>query len=730
MLIVFDCSACSSRLEIEADRAGTEVECPTCGGRVVVPRKGLEEGTTIGGFRIERLLGKGGMGEVYLARQLSLDRLVALKILPSNLATHRDVVERFVHEVKLSARLEHPNLVTAYEAGEDSGVLYLAMAYVKGETLHERIRRLGRLPEAEALVIARKIAAALSCAWDDHRLLHRDVKPSNILLDARDEPRLADLGLAKCLDVSGGLTISGAVMGTPNYMSPEQADGRGDVDFRSDIFSLGATLYSMLTGRIPFEGRSLMETLRRQATEPLPDPRADHPGLSPATVALLEVMLARDPAGRPVSWGALIADIDRALAKQPPAAAAPEPGGSVLQRRDRPVAPSRRARRFGRPRPAAVVAVAAALGAALAAAVYSAWRWGAAPRPPEVPPAPTPPAAAVAGVPTPAPDAPASAPRPAEAPPSLAPLPVPAADSEEGERVRRLMEEARTYAAKNPDDVGGLLKRYDAIRSRAGDAPRGRRGADWMSRVAAERAWIVDRARYLLRTEVERAIAEGRFDDARRRLRDEKDPFALETAALRSDLLRAVERAERERAAASAAAARPSPVNVPAVLAAAVADALHGNAALATARLAAARAQTADAAARAELDRADAVLRSLGGVTPTILGSFEAQIGRDTAVEFEDGRRETVRVVAVEGGRVRARRTVPQGFVEIDFGPADLSARERWARVGADGAPEACALRGAVALGAGSLALAEQEFARIDGEIGRALAEAIRAVSR
>ncbi|MCX7817913.1 MAG: protein kinase [Kiritimatiellae bacterium] len=317
MQISFRCSACQCKMAIDASAAGQQVQCPQCGTDVVVPQARLGPGVTIGGFRIERLLGTGGMGEVYLARQLSMDRPVALKILAAHARSPEDK-ERFVQEVKTLARLEHPNIVTAHEAGEDGGYLYLAMSYVNGEALDRRLATQGRIPEREALRIVRKIARALEYAWTEHRLLHRDIKPGNILMDAHGEPKLADLGLAQSVQAAEGRTDRPRVAGTPNYMSPEQAEGRDDLDCRSDIYALGATLYHMLTGQLPYAADTPEETLRRKFEEPLPDPRSFQPQISPATVALLSGMLAHDRAERYSTWKELITDLDRVLAGKPP----------------------------------------------------------------------------------------------------------------------------------------------------------------------------------------------------------------------------------------------------------------------------------------------------------------------------------------------------------------------------------------------------------------------------
>jgi serine/threonine-protein kinase len=294
---------------------------------VEVPPAAAGPGATVAGFRLERLLGEGGMGRVYLARQLSMDRLVALKILPAAMAADAAIVERFVREVRLAARLDHPHLVTAYEAGQDGGVLFFAMAYIHGPTLHEWLVERDPMPEPQALGIALKIARALAYAWTEHRLLHRDIKPANILLDARGEPKLADLGLARTFDnAESGQTMPGAILGTPHFMSPEAAEGR-PTDVRSDIYSLGATLWTMLTARAPFEGEPPAVVLRRQISEPYPDVRAWNPAVSAATLEILGRMLAKDPKRRFRSWEEVIAAMEAAgrpplpVSSRPPIAA-------------------------------------------------------------------------------------------------------------------------------------------------------------------------------------------------------------------------------------------------------------------------------------------------------------------------------------------------------------------------------------------------------------------------
>ncbi|NLF18522.1 MAG: SUMF1/EgtB/PvdO family nonheme iron enzyme, partial [Lentisphaerae bacterium] len=231
--------------------SGRQAHCPQCQGMVAVPESRVDCGATLGGFRLDRRLGKGGMGEVFLATQLSVDRQVAVKVLPPSFAADHEAVERFLHEGRLAARLDHANIVTVYEAGEDGGNYYLAMACVEGESLDRRLKRDGALPEREALTIVRTIAEALCYAWDEFQLLHRDLKPANIMLDRRGRVFLMDLGLAKSLGEETGMTLSGAILGTPHYMSPEQAMGSSQLSVQTDIYALGAPLTYLSLAKVP-----------------------------------------------------------------------------------------------------------------------------------------------------------------------------------------------------------------------------------------------------------------------------------------------------------------------------------------------------------------------------------------------------------------------------------------------------------------------------------------------
>jgi protein kinase-like protein len=265
----------------------------------------------IRGYRILNPLGEGGMGQVFLAEDETLERRVAIKVISRRLAGEGAARARFLREARAMAGVEHPNVVRIYAFGEAEGHLYIVMEYVPGETLAARLARLTRLAAGDALVVAVEVAQALAAAWQ-RGIVHRDVKPANILFDADGRVKVADFGLARAGRPEGAAdasaTAEGAVVGTPHYMSPEQALGR-ETDFRSDIYSLGIVLYEMVGGRKPFQGGTPMEVIAQHLREPLP-PLARHcPGLLPSLTAVVESMTAKIPEERPSSYADLLAKL-------------------------------------------------------------------------------------------------------------------------------------------------------------------------------------------------------------------------------------------------------------------------------------------------------------------------------------------------------------------------------------------------------------------------------------
>jgi serine/threonine-protein kinase len=279
-------------------------------------------GRQFGPYEVLEELGSGGMGKVYRAKNVMLERIVALKTLTPLLSADEGFVQRFLKEARVAARLNHPNIVQIYDFGCVEGIHYLAMEYVDGLSLRALLKR-GRFSERDAIQVVRQAVRALGVA---HALgiVHRDVKPDNLMLTSRGELKLVDLGIAKRVDEEGqGLTQTGQAVGTPHYISPEQIRGLKDIDARSDIYSLGATFYHLVTGQAPYKGTSGALVMSMHLTAPLPDPRQFEPSLSEGLCRVLRKAMAKDPAERYADVGALDRDLQRLQTGQAPEADEP-----------------------------------------------------------------------------------------------------------------------------------------------------------------------------------------------------------------------------------------------------------------------------------------------------------------------------------------------------------------------------------------------------------------------
>jgi serine/threonine-protein kinase len=268
-------------------------------------------GTVLSGrYRLEAKLGSGGMSTVYLARDTTLDRPVAVKVMHREMSEQADQLERFRQEARAVAKLSHPNVVAVIDAGEDGGYPYIVFEYVEGETLKARINRVGALDVQESLAYAIEIGRGLTVAHA-RKMVHRDIKPQNVLIDAEGRAKLTDFGISRQLE-KDGLTATGRVLGTTDYVAPEQAMGRG-ADQRSDIYSLGVVLFEMLTGSVPFSADSQVGVAMKHVNEELPDVQSERPELSAATALVVERATAKDPTQRYADIGEMIDDLSTAL---------------------------------------------------------------------------------------------------------------------------------------------------------------------------------------------------------------------------------------------------------------------------------------------------------------------------------------------------------------------------------------------------------------------------------
>ncbi|HEX7898058.1 MAG TPA: serine/threonine-protein kinase [Planctomycetota bacterium] len=337
----------------------------------------------VGPYKVVKKLGQGGMGAVYLANGPD-GAAVAVKVLSREQAAQGDAAHRFRREAEAAVKLRHPHLVRALVSGEDDGLLYYVMEYVEGGTLDVLLSRPEPLALGRVLNIVIQTARGLDYL---HRqgFLHRDIKPANILLSRDGVAQVLDLGLTK--DLGGGAslqTVTGAVMGTPHYISPEQARGDKSIDARSDLYSLGATLYHLLTNRLPFEGTTALEILSKHIHQRLPDPREFRPEISEHVIHVLRRMMAKEPIHRYADCAALISDLEEVAAGRPPKSDRLEAELSTLAQRRIDV-PRRKSRKLP--------LFAGAGAVALALAVWALSR--PAPAAPPVPPPPPPPAPAV-----------------------------------------------------------------------------------------------------------------------------------------------------------------------------------------------------------------------------------------------------------------------------------------------------------------------------------------------
>jgi serine/threonine-protein kinase len=293
--------------------------CPHCNGAVFLQSEDFQPGEVLGGFEIVTLLGKGGMGYVYLAKQSSMQRLVALKVIMKTLLgeTDSNIIDMFNKEIQLSGTLNHPNIIKAIDAGENERCYFMAITYVDGEDFEKLLDRGETVPEKEAFAVALKMADALNYAWEKHGLIHKDIKPGNIIKDKKGEVFLMDMGIAQHMAL-GCLQNDKEVLGSPFYMSPEQGQGL-PLDWRTDMYSLGATLYHMIVGVAPYDAKEVTGIIEKHIVDPFPEPADRNPDVSVSnfTIAILRKMMAKKTEDRYSSWEEFEQAVDNAFFSMP-----------------------------------------------------------------------------------------------------------------------------------------------------------------------------------------------------------------------------------------------------------------------------------------------------------------------------------------------------------------------------------------------------------------------------
>ena len=284
----------------------------------------------IEGYKIIRKLGAGAMATVFLALQESLDRPVAIKVLPTKFSSNKEFIDRFYKEGRAAAKLNHPNIVQAYDVGLSGEHHYFVMEFVDGITAFDRLEEEKQLGEKEAISIIRQVACALEHEHDAG-FIHRDVKPKNIMISSKGDVKLADLGLARAMsDVESAEAEAGRAYGTPYYISPEQIRGKVDITPAADIYSLGATIYHLVTGRVPFPGKNPSDVMHRHLKQDLVPPDHVNDSLSAGFSQIIEMMMTKDVSRRYQSARDLIEDIDAVVSGDQPQFAQPTLDFSLL----------------------------------------------------------------------------------------------------------------------------------------------------------------------------------------------------------------------------------------------------------------------------------------------------------------------------------------------------------------------------------------------------------------
>lgn len=643
----------------------------------------------IPGFEILEKIGAGGMATVWKARQLSLNRVVAIKILYSRFASDSGDVLRFQNEAQAAARLKHNGIVQVYDANATEGLYYFVMEYVDGYTVGQWLQRKGPLPTKDALLVAECVADALGYAWNSAGIIHCDIKPDNVLVDADGTVKVSDLGLARTLSLLiQDESADDDIMGTPAYMAPEQAMGEVDLDFRADIYALGAMLYHMVTGQIPFKGHPPDEVMDLQINGTLADPMDVNVDV-PAPVAwLIEKMMCKDPAGRQSSWEEVCHDFQRAKKGVRPLGEALPEGVSTVERGN--------ARRKGALQPLVTARGRHLAGLAMrlarllavlvlaAGAVFGFVRW-----------------------------------KNRVAAPPVAPTPAAQLDASWATEYQDML----LWSRSNPGRYDEAIAKLELIAQGAIGTPYAAMARTRIDALRRDRQLAFDGVIRTLKASAEPLLAAGRFGEATDLYAAYSGEFAAETESERQRL------ADEVRARAAEAARPPEPVRpLEAVMDDVCASVMGSQWPKALAAIDAAIADPGLVSNGTELAALRDEVQGAAGVEARILDSFAAQKGQQAKVVLRTGAR-MLKIRDVRGGRVVADvvpasgETLAQGTIEFDV--RFLKYPERMRRMGGTDVPGANLYMGVMAAEAGSDVNARRYFAEVSPLLSDRLSAAI-----
>lgn len=296
------CAKCRNAINVTGLEPGDIITCPYCHHEFILTRQ-------FGNFLLERQLGTGGMGAVYLGRDVKLNRVVAVKVLKPELVSDHKFMATFLREAEITASLNHPNIVQVYAFGQHEGVYYLVVEYISGGSLDDKITDRGRITELEGIEIGIAVARGLECALQRGGLIHRDIKPGNILFNANNIPKVVDFGLSLSLDTTDH--FYGEIWGTPYYVAPEKLEHEKET-FQSDLYSLGATLFHAISGRPPYDGEEPHEVAMKHLSGNVVSLKAFVPDISDHTAFAVSKAMARFPKDRYESYSAFIEQLEDA----------------------------------------------------------------------------------------------------------------------------------------------------------------------------------------------------------------------------------------------------------------------------------------------------------------------------------------------------------------------------------------------------------------------------------
>jgi len=669
----------------------------------------------ITGFEMIEKIGEGGMASVWKARQVSLDRIVAIKILSSRLASDPEDVTRFQAEAQAAARLKHSGIVQVYDANIEHGLYFFVMEYVAGYTVGAWLRRKEVLQEKDALLVAECVADALGYAWESARIVHCDIKPENVMVNSDGTVKVADLGLARTISAMTIAADSDEVMGTPPYVSPEQAAGKGDLDYRADIYSLGAMLYHLVTGKMLFEGNPDDRIMDMHATETVPNPFDLNPGLSRGICHLIEKMLAKDPSDRYDSWDAVRKNVARVRKGMLPKQVLSREASSTVRSSDR-LKTARYHRAAGEPRKRKSdaserkIKVAILGGIVLIVALvmgYSIAR---------------------------KPDVPRETPAPAPVP---APPPAPVAEKETPEdKAREIYELAVEWAAKHPEDYDDVVKRFEWVATQTKDTKYSGMAKEEARKATAAKRTRINAILAGLRREALALSRSGDFAAGIDVYESYAGPLEEETRQARLAAVTMLRRRQRQVGEREAAERRRAEELSMRKCAEAVMKAakrlLSEGPAEARAVMAEAMGDPDLATKVSELKAIDELIDGLKRIDSFILDSFVVQVGKKVTVHLRRGPVQYV-IVGVKNGKVKANRKLDvAGARATDtFGVEDLAPREKLARMGSEEKfPEVALAKGLMAYEAKAYGRAKDYFVLTYSRLGDRLVESVEALEK